>query len=108
MSDIITGDRISDMQGKSIQHPVRGKKNIEEEKLKKACADFESLFIYQLIKSMRNTFPVGDPSMKSFGKDAYNMMFDQKIAEEFSNKGQGGIGLQKILFKQLSKALSKK
>jgi len=56
---------------------------------------------------MRNTVPSGDPAMKSFGKDTYNMLFDQKIAEEMSNKGHG-IGLQTILFNQLNKSISHK
>ncbi len=106
MTDTAIGNRISGNKENLIQNSESKQKKIEEEKLKKACANFESLFIYQLLKSMRNTVPLGDPSLKSFGKETYNMLFDQKIAEEMSNKGQG-IGLQKMLFNQLNKSYSK-
>jgi Rod binding domain-containing protein len=44
-------------------------------------------------------------SLLSFpGKDIHNMLLDQKIAEELSQKG-GGLGLQNMLYKQLSRNL---
>jgi flagellar protein FlgJ len=33
----------------------QGLRKVDEEKLKKACMDFESLFIHQILKSMRQT-----------------------------------------------------
>lgn len=85
-------------------HPVEGRdRKIEEEKLRKACADFESLFVYQLLQTMRKTIPEGNSGLSS-GKDTYTMLFDQKIAEELSKKGEG-MGLQTILYKQLKKSL---
>ncbi|WP_367359189.1 rod-binding protein [Syntrophus sp. (in: bacteria)] len=77
-------------------------KNKEDHQLKKVCADFESLFVYNLLQTMRKTIPAGSPVTHSFGKDTYNMMFDQKIAEELSHKGSG-MGLQTILYHQLKK-----
>ena len=85
----------------SVQNAEAHKKRkIEEQKLRKACADFESLFVYQLFQTMRKTVPAGNPAMQSFCKDTYIMMFDQKVAEEMSKKGEG-MGLQTILFNQL-------
>ncbi len=61
--------------------------DLEKEKLRlrKASKDFESLFIYQMLKAMRKT--VGeDPLSKDnsfssdYGKDAYMDMFDQQLA----------------------------
>jgi len=84
--------------------PVEARdRKIEEEKLRKACADFESLFVYQLLQAMRKTIPEGNPGL-SFGKDTYTMLFDQKIAEEVSKKGEG-MGLKTILYEQLKKSL---
>ena len=73
----------------------------KEVKLRKACADFESIFIYQLLQTMRKTIPVGGIlSNKNSRSDIYTTMFDQKIAEDLAKRG-GGVGLQKMLYQQL-------
>ncbi|MFO7569593.1 MAG: rod-binding protein [Smithellaceae bacterium] len=73
----------------------------ELKKLKKSCADFESIFTYQLIKTMRATIPKGEKIGESYGKETYTMMMDQKLAEEISSKGDG-LGLKKVLYEQLT------
>ena len=82
---------------------ISSPKYSEEElrKLKKACADFESIFTYQLLKTMRKTVPENKTGM-NYGKDTYTMMMDQKLAESISNKGNG-LGLQKVLYEQFTK-----
>ena len=75
----------------------------DEMKLRKACGDFESLLLYSLLKTMRRTIPQGSLS----GKNPYDMMMDQKLAEEISGKGRG-IGLQDMLYEQLKGQLKKK
>jgi flagellar protein FlgJ len=71
----------------------------KEKKLKKACADFESLFIYHMFKTMRSTVPRSGTLNPLTGKDTYEMMMDQKVSEELSKKG--GLGLQEMLFRQM-------
>lgn len=79
--------------------PERHQPGVNEEKLKKACADFESVFINYLIKSMRRTIP--QSGLNNFpGKDIYATMVDQKVAEDLANK-KGGLGLQEMLLRQL-------
>ncbi len=73
-----------------------------QKKLKKACADFESVFLYTLFKTMRQTIPESGLLGKSSGRDKYEMWFDTKVAENISEK-KGGAGLQDVLFKQLSR-----
>jgi len=72
-----------------------------EKKLKKACADFEAMMVFQLLKTMRRTVPKNGFIKPSQGKETYEMMLDQKVAEDLANKG-GGLGLQKVLYNQLS------
>jgi peptidoglycan hydrolase FlgJ len=79
----------------------------QEKKLKKACTDFESILVYQLLKTMRQTIPKGGLIGHSHGKDTYEMMFDQKIADELANKGKG-LGLKTMLYNQISKQHLKK
>jgi peptidoglycan hydrolase FlgJ len=76
----------------------------KEGKLKKTCADFESILVYYMFKAMRQSIPKTGYLKESPGKDTYNMMLDQKIAEELANKGKGA-GLQDALFKQLNNRL---
>lgn len=94
---------INPIQSQSNTKAVSSKYSEEElQKLRKACADFESIFTYQLLKTMRKTIPESKTGMNNYGKDTYTMMMDQKLAESISAKGNG-LGLQKALFEQLTK-----
>lgn len=77
----------------------------KEKKLKKACADFESVLVYSLFKSMRKTIPASGLLDKFPGKDTYTMMMDQKVAEDMAARGDG-LGIQKVLFNQLNGQLN--
>jgi flagellar protein FlgJ len=79
----------------------------KEKKLKKACADFESMLVYQLLKTMRQTIPKDGLLKSSQGRQTYEMMLDQKLATELTNKGEG-LGLQTRIYKQLTGANLKK
>lgn len=79
----------------------------QEKKLKKACADFEAILVSQLLKTMRQSAPRTGFLKPSQGQQTYEMMLDQKIAEELANKG-GGLGLQKMLYNQMSQRNPKK
>ncbi len=81
-------------------------KKEELQKIKKACQDFESIFTYYLLKNMRQTIPKSQNAVSSPGKDTYNMILDQKIAEDFSRRGNG-LGLQKMLYEQITKNYTK-
>jgi len=79
----------------------------QEKKLKKACADFEAMLVFQLIKTMRKSSPRNGFLKPSQAQQTYEMMLDQKIAEELANKG-GGLGLQKMLYNQITQRNPKK
>jgi len=103
MKDMVAiSNGVPEMHDASVNSAETRKRTIEEQKLKKVCADFESMFVYNLLQAMRKTIPAADPAMQSFGKETYFMMLDQKVAEETSKKGEG-LGLQTILFNQLKK-----
>jgi len=102
MNPLIINGRL-DMEGsvidKTRKEESRGGKN-----LKGVVADFESIFIYYMLQTLRKTVPKeGLFSQETSSKDTYNMMFDQKLAEDLAAKG-GGIGLQKILLYQLDRS----
>ena len=73
----------------------------KEQRLRKACTDFEAIFYYYVFKGMRQTIPQSGFLKEAPGKDTYNMIFDQRVAEELANKGEK-TGLQQTLFEQLN------
>ncbi|HOW57367.1 MAG TPA: rod-binding protein [Smithellaceae bacterium] len=93
--------RSDDKTGKISQ-----KKKQELQKIKKACQDFESIFTYTMLKTMRQTVPQVKGPNSFPGKETYNMIMDQKVAEEISRKGNG-LGLQKVLYDQMTKNYAK-
>lgn len=73
--------------------------DIKNEKLKKTCAEFESLFIHHLLKSMRSSVTETGFMGNTEGSKVFRSMFDQKLAERIAENR--GIGLSRILFENL-------
>ena len=71
--------------------------------LKKACAEFESLFIFHLLKEMRSTIPKTGLLTGGRGEEIYTSMFDAQIAREMAS--ERGIGLSTLLRERLSPSL---
>lgn len=78
----------------------------KDRKLRKACADFEAIFISYIFQTMRKAVPEGNYMGKMPGKDTYTMMMDHKLSEDLSRRG-GGIGLQKMLYEQMKRTPSR-
>lgn len=70
------------------------------EKIKKALTEFESLFIEQMLKTMRETIQKGDLFHGGPGEDIYTSMFDAELSKVMAKSG--GIGLEKAFEKQLT------
>ncbi|OIO05084.1 MAG: hypothetical protein AUJ49_01835 [Desulfovibrionaceae bacterium CG1_02_65_16] len=69
-----------------------------QQKLRKACNDFEAVFISKLWEQMRATVPKSG-MMHSPQEDMYRSMFDRDFAEKMAS--DGGIGLGDMLYGQL-------
>ena len=69
------------------------------QKLKQACAEFESLFLNYLLKSMRASVPEGGLIDQSEESKMFKSMLDEKLADEIS--ASGGLGLGEILYQKL-------
>ena len=74
----------------------------KDRKLRKACADFEAIFISYIFQTMRKAVPESGYMGKMPGKDTYTMMMDHKLSEDLARRG-GGIGLQKVLYEQMKR-----
>ncbi len=76
----------------------------EEKQLRQVCADFEAIFIYQLLKSMKKLVPEGGLLPMTTGRSMWEDMLHQQIAEAVSRRGNG-LGLQTMLYRELQKKL---
>jgi Rod binding domain-containing protein len=72
----------------------------EDRKLKKACQGFESLFVLQLLKSMRSA-SMSDDSGSGLGKETFLSIADQSFADFIGQKE--GLGIAKILCQYFQK-----
>ena len=70
----------------------------EELKLKKACQNFEAIFISYMLKTMHQESEKSSLFGEGLGSDIYKEMFDEKLAEQMSESGQMKIG--DIMYKQ--------
>ncbi len=77
-----------------------GVKNLDEGKLKKACEDFESIFISKMLKVMRQSIPKTGLLDGGSQQDMYLSLFDEELSKSMAKKG--GMGLGKILYQNVT------
>lgn len=73
------------------------------DELRRAAQEFESLFIFQMLKVMRETVPEGGLLQGGPGNDIFLTMMDQHLASAMAE--QGGLGLAEIIVRDLEPAL---
>ena len=80
----------------------RAQQKDDPEELMNACKEFETYFINYMYKEMRRTtFRDGNSLIpQSPAEDYFQEMLDEQYSKTASN--QGGIGLAKFLYRQLS------
>ncbi len=71
------------------------------QKLKEACKEFESFFIYYILKTMRKTIPKTNLFGNGLSMNVYTSMLDEQFANKISDAG--GIGLAKLLLREFEK-----
>jgi flagellar protein FlgJ len=79
--------------------PLPNEKKRELEKLRGACADFESIFMHQMLKEMRKTVNKTGMIHGGQAEEIFSDMLDQERAKSMS------IGIGDMLFLQLSKSI---
>ncbi len=75
----------------------------DEKELKKACKDFEGIFLKMMYKQMKATVPQSDLLPSDSGKEIFDSMLDDKLMEEASSGT--GVGLGDMLYKQMTRRL---
>lgn len=79
-------------------------REIQKQKLKKACQDFEAIMTTFLLKSMHETVMRAESEAFGSGRDLYEGMMDEAVAGELSRNQ--GLGLAKLLYEQLAPSLA--
>ena len=78
-----------------------GNSEAKKAELKKACEQFEAVFLKYLLKEMRKTVPNGGLFGNSLSFNIFQSLYDDTLSEELSrNKG---IGIAEELYRQLSR-----
>ncbi len=75
----------------------------KERELQKACRDFEAVFTYQLLKSMRRTVDKCDLFHGGQGEEIYESMLDQELSKDLAGVGSSSLG--NLLYQQLRAGL---
>ncbi|MBF0322524.1 MAG: rod-binding protein, partial [Magnetococcales bacterium] len=76
----------------------------ERKRLKEAVADFEAIFVRQMLGAMRQTIPdQGENALikKGSGEKVFQEMLDSEYADKISRRSNG-LGLKEILYKSLT------
>lgn len=79
--------------------PAEAKAEERDRKLKKACQEFEAVFTYELLKSMRRTVEKCDLFHGGSGEEIYESFLDQELARNMSEQGTNSLAA--ILYRQL-------
>jgi len=74
---------------------------LDDEKIKKACTEFESLFINLLLKEMRATVPKTGVISGGKAEEYYTSLLDNEFAKKIAS-GRG-VGLSSLLYEQLKR-----
>ncbi len=95
--------------GDAPEEDSRGKDTdshkIDREKLKKACSDFEALFLARMLKVMRQSVPSSGLWGNSPGKEIYDSLMDQELGKRMAQRE--GLGLGKKISNQVLKTEEK-
>ena len=90
----------SEMDG--LKKRLAGDGADKQQQLKKACQNFEAVFIGKLWQQMKSTVPK-EGYLHSKQEDSYMAMFDREFSEKMAQAG--GIGLADMIYSQLSEKL---
>lgn len=98
-SDQLEISRFNSRTKKLTQLAQKAEKNsASDQELRAVTQEFESLFLHQLMKSMRATVPQGDLFHGGQSETIFTDMLDQEIAKLASKRG---IGIADALYQQL-------
>jgi flagellar protein FlgJ len=91
---------IGQQQGTADSQQARGE---SQPRLHKACLEFESMLLYEIVKSMRRTISKSDLLHGGHAEETYEQLLDQELCRSLG--GQRGLGIADALYQQLCGSL---
>ena len=85
----------------STQKTQAGEKNLK--KLETACKEMESLFVQEMLKSMRRAVAKSELFHGGRAEEIYTSLYDQQISQKIVEAD--GVGLYRMLYDQLKERL---
>ncbi len=94
-----------------LKKPTGGNVEAEKARLRKVTKEFESFFLYQMLKTMRQTIPEnpltkGTGMSGGMGKDTFTEMFDMEVARKVTVGGESSIA--DLLYNSMEKLVDAK
>jgi flagellar protein FlgJ len=72
----------------------------DQAKMKKACQDFEAVFLNYMLSQMRETVPKSGLTGNDPGESIYRGMMDEELSHQMA--ASGGMGLADMLYRQFT------
>lgn len=86
----------------TIQTNPKSEVRNPKSEIRKAAKEMEALFVYELLKVMRETTENLSPESKGLGNETYTGLFDAEVARVMSERG---MGLQEVIVNYLERNL---
>lgn len=98
------GSQISTQIGQPVTRGMTGRA-VEETGLRKACAEFESIFIHYMLRTARKALPENGLFDNTNESKIYKSMMDEQMSNVVT-KGRG-LGLGELLYNKLREGETK-
>ena len=94
-------DKIGDPADPKVEIKGPAPRPMAEDRLKKACGQFESIFINQILRSMRRTVPHGGLLKEGPEMEIFQSLYDETLSQNLAQ--QKGVGLGKMIYRQMTR-----
>lgn len=84
----------------SLKNSSNNIKDKEDKELMEVCQEFESIFLYMVMKEMKKTIPEDGLIERSPARDIFEDMYMEEMSKETS-KSDEVMGLAKMMYEQL-------
>lgn len=102
-SDPIINAKIQPRIDPSINAKIKSANAPKADELKRACQDFEAIFVNQMFQQMRRTISKDELFGGGQAEEIFTSMQDAEMAKSISR--QRGFGLADVMYRQLSSLL---
>lgn len=87
-----------------VSNAARGMEASKEDaELKQVCQEFESVFLYLMMKEMRKTVPESKLFHGGRAEEIFRDMMDEEISKDMAKGPSGGLGIGALLYDQLKR-----